>query len=89
MADARAGRPEVKAVAAGHVAQEAVGFNVVAVGNLEILANAGLSRHEVVGNQSCGQCDAFLAGGEELQEGRRCRAYRHDRDAVQCSPDRA
>ena len=71
MADARTGRPEVKAVAAGNVTQEAVGFNIVAVGDLKILAYARLSRHEVVGNESSGQSDAFFAGGEELQNGHR------------------
>ena len=71
MADAGAGGPEVKAVAAGDVAQELVRFDVALFGDLEVGNGADVGLNEVVADERCGQCDAFLARGEELNDGHR------------------
>ena len=68
VADAGAGGPEVKAVAAAHVPQERVGFVVVFIGHLEVGDGAGVCLHQVVADEGRGKGDPFLFRGEELND---------------------
>ena len=71
MADAGTRGPEVKAVAAGHGAQEVVRFLVVVVSEGDVLTGAGVRGHEVIADHSGREGDLLLAGDHELENGHR------------------
>lgn len=68
MADAGTRGPEVKAVAAGHGAEEVVRFLVVVVRESDVLTGAGVRGDEVVTDHRGGERDSLFAGDHELQD---------------------
>ena len=71
VANARARRPEVKAVALGSAGEEIVRFVVRLIGNLQVRNRTRVGHHQVVTDDRSGQRNAVLARRKELNNGHR------------------